>query len=165
MQDLNNLPPLAIQWIQQYDLKKHIEGGYFRETLVDPSLNACEDKSYRALYTSILFMLHGNEVSHFHQLKSDELWYFHQGDPLDIVCILKDGSLKVHHLGIQVDQVLQVMVEKGTIFGSFVPSGGVSLVACAVIPGFMYTEFKLFSKEELLAKYPQHHHYINLLGG
>jgi len=165
MKDLTNLPPRASKWIQQYDLKKHIEGGYFSETLIDPANRIGADKSQRALYTSILFMLYGDEVSHFHQLKSDELWYFHHGDPLDIVCILKDGSLKIHHLGTQVDQVLQVLVEKGTIFGSYVPSHGLSLVGCAVVPGFLYEEFRLFSKAELMVHYPEYSEQIEILGG
>jgi uncharacterized protein len=159
------LPKQALKWIKQYNLIQHIEGGYFAETLLDPTPQDNASNQHRALYTSILFMLYGTEVSHFHQLKSDELWYFHQGDPIDIVCIDLDGNLSIHHLGIQSNQELQVLVEKGMIFGSYVPSHGVSLVGCAVIPGFLYTEFKLFTKAELLVKFPQHQIYINLLGG
>ncbi|MEI7667426.1 MAG: cupin domain-containing protein [Erysipelotrichaceae bacterium] len=161
----DELSKQALKWIKQYSLIQHVEGGYFAETLMDPSLQDHKNIQQRALYTSILFLLCGTEVSHFHQLKSDELWYFHQGDPLDIVCIGLDDKLSIHHLGNQADQVLQVLVEKGSIFGSYVPNHGTALVGCAVIPGFLYTEFKLFTKAELLAKVPQHQTYINLLGG
>lgn len=50
----------------------------------------------------------------------------------------------------------------GTIFGSTVEEG-YALVSCTVVPGFDYSDFKLFTKEELLKKYPEHEEIIDKL--
>jgi predicted cupin superfamily sugar epimerase len=37
------------------------------------------------------------------------------------------------------------------------------LVSCAVAPGFMFRDFELFTREELLGQYPQHAEIIGRL--
>lgn len=156
--------PIAQNLIDRHQLQAHPEGGYFKETLSASDQIAPEGRIERPLYTSILFMLQEDEVSHFHRLQSDELWIHQQGDPLDVVCILPDGRLEILHLGFGPDQVPQAVVKAGTLFGSYVPSRGVSLVACIVAPGFLYSEFELFTAQQLLALYPQHAAWIKRLG-
>ncbi|ALX48565.1 cupin domain-containing protein [Lentibacillus amyloliquefaciens] len=68
----------AHDWIRKLNLEPHPEGGFYKQTY---AAEALED---HVLYTSIYFLLRAGDVSHFHRLKSDELWYFHAGSPLEI---------------------------------------------------------------------------------
>lgn len=154
---------LALSLIQQYHLNAHPEGGYFKETIAAKEAIQPPNRIARPLFTSILFMLHDQEISHFHRLESDELWIFQKGDPLDVVCINPSGDLKVIHLGYGENDVLQANVPSGTLFASYVPSEGVSLVACIVAPGFLYSEFEMPSKDALLSLYPQNRKWIEQL--
>lgn len=156
--------PIAQTLIDRHQLQAHPEGGYFKETLAATDPITPEGRIERPQYTSILFLLQEDEVSHFHRLQSDELWIHQQGDPLDVVCILPDGTLEILHLGSGPDQALQAVVKAGTLFGSYVPSRGVSLVACIVVPGFLYSEFELFTARQLMEHYPQHAAWIQRLG-
>ncbi|HAG44182.1 MAG TPA: cupin, partial [Clostridium sp.] len=52
------------------------------------------------------------EVSHFHRLTSDEMWYYHDGQALTIYMITPDGELITKQLGLDVErgEVPQVLV-------------------------------------------------------
>ncbi|MHC1734187.1 MAG: cupin domain-containing protein [Erysipelotrichaceae bacterium] len=150
-------------WIDQYGMLPHPEGGYYVETLLAPDHIAIEDRPTRPLYSSILFLLSDLDVSHFHTLQSDEVWYYQNGDPLDIVVIDEDGVLEIIHLGPFRNQVMQALVRKGCVFGSLVPNHGASLVGCMVSPGFLFEEFTLHTQTELILRYPEHQEWIEKL--
>ncbi len=141
----------------------HPEGGYYassyrsEEELTDGSIRE-QFSGHRPLWTSIYFLLEEHQVSHFHELKSDEMWYFHDGSPLTIYMILQDGTLRKESLGLDVTkgQKPQVLVPKGAIFGSAKESEGFSLVGCMVSPGFDFEDFTLFTREELLTRYREY---------
>lgn len=145
-------------WVSKLGLEPHQEGGYFRSTFSsDQNVNG------RMLYTSIYFLLTSDEVSHFHRLKSDELWYYHGGSPLTIHVIHENGEYEEIKLGLDLDggEVPQALVPKNAIFGSSVTeNNSCSLVGCMVSPGFDYEDFELFTQAELLEKYPQHREII-----
>ncbi|MCF0144988.1 MAG: cupin domain-containing protein, partial [Eubacterium sp.] len=105
------------------------------------------------------------EVSHFHQLEEDELWYFHDGNALNIYEIDENGELHKIELGRDAanGEVPQYLVKKGSIFGSVMKKEGYSLVGCMVAPAFSYEHFRLFERSELMEKYPQHEEIIKLL--
>jgi len=151
-------------YISKLGLEPHPEGGYFKRTfesqeqITDQELTV-DFEGKRMLYTSIYFLLTSNDVSHFHRLQSDELWYYHAGSPLTIHIIDEDGVYKEIKLGINLDQgeVPQALVPKNSIFGSSVMDKDTfSLVGCMVSPGFEYKDFELFTQNELLLEYPQH---------
>lgn len=99
-----------------------------------------------------LFHAGKGEVSHFHRLKSDEVWYYHDGNALTIYMIDEEGKLTAAKLGLDLEkgEVPQVLVPKGMIFGSAMEEEGFSLVGCMVSPCFKYEEFELFDRKELL---------------
>lgn len=166
----------AEYWISKLNLIPHPEGGYYRRTyqcaekISDKELSV-EFSDQRMLATSIYFLLTVDEVSNFHRLKSDEIWYFHAGAPLTVYVIHENGALEEMHLGLDLEkgQVPQVTVPKGTIFGSKLTAldeqteDDYALVSCMVTPGFDYRDFELFSRSELLAMYPQHEDIIREL--
>jgi uncharacterized protein len=150
-------------YISKLGLEPHPEGGYFRRTFESQEKTSDQELSVhfegkRMLYTSIYFLLTSDDVSHFHRLQSDELWYYHAGSPLSIHMIDENGVYTEQKLGLDLEngEVPQVLVPKNTIFGSSVNDKRTfSLVGCMVSPGFEYEDFELFTQEELLAKYPE----------
>lgn len=153
----------AKQWIEELNLSPHPEGGYYIQT--DRADEQYERKGRRLpLYTTITFLLKEDSPSHFHQLASDELWFFHAGSPLTVHALKEDGRYEQTQLGTDLEQgqLLKHTVKAGTIFGSTVDNG-YALVSCTVIPGFDFSEFKLFTQGELIKLYPEHQRIIKKL--
>lgn len=151
-------------WVSKLGLTPHPEGGYYKRTfesdeqITDKELSV-NFEGQRKLFTSIFFLLTSDDVSHFHRLKSDELWYFHAGSPLTIHVINENGEYQELKLGLNLEkgEVPQILVKKNSIFGSSVMEKDTfSLVGCMVSPGFEFRDFELFTQDELLQKYPQH---------
>ncbi|WP_067618708.1 cupin domain-containing protein [Alicyclobacillus acidiphilus] len=165
----------ANYWIETLQLEPHPEGGFYRETY--HSASWMEDDATVQRYgdrrrsaTSIYFLLRSGDVSHFHRLKSDELWYFHAGDPLDVHTIDPAGNYRRLGLGLcqSAGQEPQLLVPKGHIFGSSpqastAPCEGYSLVSCMVTPGFDFRDFELFQQDQLLELYPNQEQIIRRL--
>lgn len=144
----------ADDFITLLELEQHIEGGYYRSSY----RSAMQHDSTRALWSSIYFLLRTGEVSHFHRLTADEMWYFHAGQSLTIYMISPEGELTTAQLGLDLaaGERPQFLVPKGCIFGSAMNQPGFSLVGCMVSLGFTFDDFELFSQEHLLAQYPLH---------
>lgn len=142
----------AQYYIEKLDMTPHVEGGYFKESVVSKDFFR-EDKK---LFSSIYFLLETGEVSNFHRLTSDEMWYYHDGQALTIYMITPDGELITKQLGLDIEkeEVPQVLVPKGYIFGSSMNNDGFALVGCMVAPAFTFNDFELFERKELLSIYP-----------
>ena len=137
-------------------MKAHPEGGFYAETYrSEKSLETSTGD--RSLITSIFFLLTSEHVSHFHRIKSDELWFWHEG-----------SSLSVHLLGEKGHEILKLgppdlagtlpqhLVQANTIFGSSVDEpDSYALVSCVVAPGFDFRDFELFQAEDLLPHFPE----------
>ncbi|MEC4725087.1 cupin domain-containing protein [Shewanella sp. D64] len=148
-------------YIQHLELEQHVEGGYYRSSY--RSDEPFDDK--RALWSSIYFLLRTDEVSNFHRLTADEMWYFHAGQSLTIYMIDEEGKLTTAQLGLDLaaGERPQFLVPKGSVFGSAMNQPGFSLVGCMVSPGFTFEDFELFSQESLLEEYPEHKEVIQRL--
>lgn len=142
--------------VEQLQLKPHPEGGYYAETYRS-EWEVSTDHGSRSLMTCIYFLLTSDNSSKFHQIKSDEMWFFHEGSPLTVHVLSDNGfekllvgpSDKEGHLPYQ-------LVKSGVIFGSTVDKEeSYSLVSCVVAPGFDFEDFKLFTAEDLLEKWPE----------
>lgn len=141
--------------IQKLKLNPHPEGGFYNETYrADHTINS--ENGLRNVCTAIYFLLDDNARSHFHRIKSDELWFFHLGEPLEIV-LIQDEKLTTITLGnsIENEQSLQAIIPANTWFAAKVKTGkGFSLVSCTVSPGFDFTDFELAKRDELLQQFP-----------
>lgn len=155
----------AKYWVENLELLAHPEGGYFKEVYRSKDSFSPEGfEGERPYSTSIYFLIEEGNVSHFHRIKSDEIWYYHAGNPLSVFVIHKNGELEELKIGPNLDQgeVLQAVVPAGTIFGS--KSAGIySLIGCMVAPGFDFQDFELFKTSELLENYPEHESIIKEL--
>jgi len=150
--------------IVQLQLKPHPEGGYFAETYRS-NWEVSTDHGSRSLMTCIYFLLTSENFSKFHQIKSDEMWFYHEGSPLTVHILSEKGYEKLlvgpsdreGHLPYQ-------LVKNGLVFGSTVDQEhSYSLISCVVAPGFDFKDFKLFTTDELLEKWPEHEGIIDKL--
>jgi predicted cupin superfamily sugar epimerase len=148
----------AADWIGHLQLLPHPEGGFYKEVfrseinVVRPSL-----PELKKACTSIYYLLEGADHSGFHRLASDEIWYFHKGEPLTIHVIHPDGTYAAHELSDRPDGSLSIAIEAGLWFAADLPSGvGFTLASCAVAPGFELSEFEMADKDALTALYPRH---------
>ena len=150
--------------IKTLELIPHPEGGYFREVYKSEEITTQDMlpsryNGNRSFLTSIYYLLKNNDVSRFHNLLSDEIWYFHIGSPVIIHQISFDGSYSKYLLGSNYlsEEKPHVLVRRNTWFGAEIKNkDSFSLVSCAIAPGFEFLDFKLADRNELLVKYPQH---------
>jgi predicted cupin superfamily sugar epimerase len=154
-------------FIDKLKMTPHPEGGYYKESYVGQDEISSKELSVdfqdlRKLWTSIYFLLEDGDVSHFHRLKSDEMWYYQAGAPLTIYMITPQGDLITQKLGLNIEEGErpQFLVPKGYIFGSSMNQTGYALVGCMVAPGFDFRDFELFKRNDLLKAYPQHQNEI-----
>lgn len=153
----------AEYWIHHLKLLPHPEGGFYREVYrsnievgqqyLSPAFNG-----NRRLCTSIYYLLRSQDISRFHRLKSDELWFYHQGSSLKIIIIDHEGNKHTRMLGANAEKTerLQIECSAGTIFGATVMSeNSYSLVSCIVVPGFEFSDFELFDQEDLIQAFPK----------
>lgn len=148
----------ADYFVKQLDMIPHQEGGFYKEVYASEENVSVENiNEPRKLWTSIYFLLRDGEVSNFHRLKSDEMWYYHAGSSLTIYMINPEGELITEQLGLDIEngEKPQVLVPKGYIFGSAMNNSDYALVGCMVAPGFEFKDFELFERNYLLDKYPK----------
>ncbi len=109
-----------------------------------------------------LCLLENSDKSNFHKIKSDELWFFHQGQSLKIVYI-KDGRLITIILGnnIEEGEVPQVLIPANTWFAAKLKNPqGYAFASCTVSPGFDFADFELAHRENMIDYYPELKTYI-----
>lgn len=134
-----------------YKLQRHSEGGWFSEIYTAPFKN-----EGRAIAGSIYFLLDKDDVSHFHQLDCDEIWYYHAGCGIKIF-MLRDGKLDEILLGIDAEKNQQPMVvlPARVIFAAEnLDKNSFTFVSCATTPRFDYKYFRLVPRRELKKSYP-----------
>lgn len=146
----------ASYWIEKLALQPHPEGGYYKEVFRSGTVVSKQDKTYQAL-TSIYFLLTKKSPSMFHSIESDEIWYYHAGNPVHIYTLNSKRGANTLSLGNNDGQQFQAVVLAGDIFAAeSMGDKPFSLVSCAVAPGFEFEEFRLHSRQELLTEHPNH---------
>ncbi len=147
--------------IKLLNLKRHPEGGYYKETYrSDETIEKDLDKRFNGVHslcTSIYFLLSEKDYSAFHVLKSDEIWHFYEGTTLDIHIINPNGTLNTVSLGknFETGEHFQYIIKSGQYFAAEVrDKSSFALVGCTVSPGFEYSDFDLCNKKELIEKFP-----------
>jgi len=159
----------ATQYIKQLGLKKHPEGGYFKEVyrsgeIILPQHLPSRYTSRRNLSTSIYFLLEGKQISAFHLLQSDELWHFYDGSKVIIYQLERSGQLTIEKLGKEDDCNFQLTIKKDIWFAAEVENKkSFSLFGCTVSPGFDFEDFKLGKRNELAEKFPEYKSVIKRL--
>lgn len=154
--------PEAADLIARLGLRRHPEGGWFRETYRSREKVHFETPYRtveRSAITSIYYLLEGDDVSVLHRIRSEEIWYFHAGAVLTIYAIDPAAVLSIHRLGDGGPgaAMFSAAIPAGTWFGARLEERDAwALVGCAVAPGFEFEDFEVAQRGVLLAAFPQH---------
>ena len=135
---------------ETYQLQKHVEGGWFSEVYT-----AAFEKDGRSLAGSIFFLLDAGEISHFHEIDCDEIWYYHEGCGMRITMLSEEGVQRFLLGGHPEDgDRAMVVIPKGGIFAAEnLQEDGYTFVSCVTVPHFEYAGFRLLGKHEIEAKW------------
>lgn len=158
-------------WIEKLGLLPHPEGGWFRETYRSSEtipVAGLPDRfgGDRSFSTAIYFLLESSQVSAFHRIKSDEIWFFHDGGPLAIHSISMKGNHQITRLGNNPDngESFHAVVPAGSWFGAqLIEPDSYTLVSCTVAPGFDFTDFEMGVRDILLSMFPDERDIIEKL--
>ena len=161
----------AAELVRALDLVPHPEGGHFRETFRSATRIAAA-RGPRSALTHIWFLLTAGERSRWHRLASDEIWQFHEGDPLELLTIAPaTGAVERRLLGpsgaagggrpvsptgpaprapragsaTAGRPALPVLSVPAGTWQAARPAGAYTLVSCVVAPGFEYADFELLA--------------------
>ena len=134
---------------QKYNLEIHPEGGWFSEVYTSPS-----GFEGRAFMGSICFLLEGKDISHFHQIDCDEIWFYHEGCSMRITMIL-NGKVSEAVLGTGEGQAAMVVIPEGAVFAAEnLDKENYCFMSCATTPKFTYDGFRILGREEVKALCP-----------
>ncbi|RKG74851.1 cupin domain-containing protein [Corallococcus terminator] len=150
--------------VRRLDLKPHPEGGYYRETY-RAAFQVQTLRGRRSAGTAIYYLLTQGIFSAWHRVVgADELWLFHDGEPLALHLMHEDGRLETAVLGRDVmkGEQPQVLVPAGVLQAAET-LGGYTLVGCTVSPGFEFADFELPDAEAIVARHPAHEAMIRRL--
>lgn len=152
----------AQYWIQHLNLIPHKEGGYFREVYRSNEqilANSLPERftDDRVFSTAIYFLLEKGDFSTFHKIKSDEIWHFYDGDPVNIHIIDDNGFLTTTKLGLSAENNIlpQATITANQWFAAET-IGEFSLVGCTVSPGFDFNDFEIAERNSLVKLHNEH---------
>lgn len=125
----------AAELIRNLNLMPHPEGGYYRElyrslALVEP----VDGRGRHAALTTIYFLLPAGAKSRWHRVRSDEIWHYYEGAPLERIVL--DGGVPGHCVPSDYWQAAR-------------STGAYTLVGCTVGPGFEFADFEMLADSEL----------------
>ncbi len=157
-------------WIEKLNLKQHPEGGFYTEMyrsteFIPKTVLPNRFENDHCFGTAIYFLLRSEDISAFHKIKSDELWFFHAGSAVEVVFLDQFGTHS-YFIGSDFEkgESFQLVVPANTWFGAKViqPNSYV-LVSCTVSPGFEFQDFELGNRAELIHQFPESEKTIKLL--
>ena len=147
----------ARRLIAQLQLQPHPEGGWYREVFRPAAQVVTQDgRTARNALTSIYFLLESGQQSRWHQVRSDEVWVYLEGAPLDLW--IWDASANLARravlgpVSLDADLSLSLAMEPQHVVASGLwqaarPQSGVAdrftLAACMVGPGFDFSDFRM----------------------
>ena len=159
--------PTAAELIKHFNMARiPQEGPWFTltysssDTLPRAALPQRYDGS-RAAGSAIIAIITRAEFSAMHRLKTDEVWHFYGGDPLQLLVLHPNGSGEVVVLGSDVlaGQKLQYVVPRGSWQGSMPLGKGqdrYSTIGDTLAPSFDYSDFEMGYRTELQQAYPRY---------
>ena len=108
--------------------------------------------------TAIYYLLEPGTFSEMHRLKSDEIFHFYAGDPVEMLQLRQGepGRIVVIGNNLAAGELPQVVVPKSVWQGSRLRNGGAwALLGCTVSPGFEFEDYDAGDEAELLGLWPE----------
>jgi predicted cupin superfamily sugar epimerase len=135
------------------------EGGWFVRTWESPdTLHLPHYAGPRRTSTAIYYLLEAGTFSELHRLRSDEIFHFYLGDPVEMLQLAEGQPGRLIALGpdLAAGQHPQAAVPRGVWQGSRLAAGGAwALLGCTVSPGFEYEDYEAADPAELCALWPE----------
>jgi hypothetical protein len=152
-------------------LVPHPEGGSYIQTYKADERFSAEVlgnhyEGGRASSTAIYYLLEPGTFSEMHRLRSDEIFHFYLGDPVEMLQLWPDRSSRIVQLGpnLAAGQTPQLVVQKSVWQGSRLSAGGrYALLGCTVAPGFEFAAYESGCQETLVSQYPDQQELITAL--
>jgi len=133
----------AAALIDRLALQPHPEGGYYREIFRSAlAVRTSDGRPVRSAVTTIYYLLTAGQHSGWHRVRSDEIWHFYDGDPLELALVSPafdsvtrlalgppDGTSEPSHT-----------VPAGW-WQAARPTGAFTLAGATVAPGFEFVDF------------------------
>ena len=146
----------------QFNLTPHPEGG-FASLLYEDTHYVSLEKSTLAIsedrpcWNGIYYLIPKGEKCVLHRIKMTELWNFYHGDPIQLVDISPDGSVKKPILGSCNNKAWQpaYVFEPGHWIGAQLIEGSeFAFMSCITAPGFNFQDWEKGEAAELAHLYP-----------
>lgn len=133
-----------------------IEGGFFRE-IYRSKLKT--EKQDRTCGTSIYYLMTAQDISPWHKVTSDEIWYYHGGSPAVQLLIFPDGRMEKRVIGLDLKagQTPQSLIPADTWQAAVLldkNEDAWGLFGATVFPGFEYEDFSGASAEQMAGIFP-----------
>jgi hypothetical protein len=142
--------PRAAELIATLCLRPHPEGGHYAEVFRSASRVVPSDsRGARAALTTIYFLLTAGTQSRWHQVGSDEVWHFYEGDALELLELdAHAATMARHRLGrIGDGDASPVRAIPARAWQAARPLGAYTLVGCTVGPGFEFADFRMLTDD------------------
>jgi len=135
------------------------EGGRFSIAFRSKKIiDTLDQRGKRIAVSGIFFLLTKGEVSKLHRVKSDEIWHFYEGSPVELFVICEDRKLNRFVLGDVSENSVPMVFVPANCWQCARSLGDYSFVGCNVAPGFEYEDFELPDKktsEKIVKLFPQ----------
>lgn len=157
--------PSAASLIEHFGMQQiPQEGPWFTSTytspdVLGPSVLPQRYGGPRAFGSAIVALVTQQDFSALHRLRTDEIWHYYGGDPLELLILYPDGKSASVVLGPDVlgGQRPQFVVPRGAWQGARPLGKGAdsyTLFGDTLAPGFEYTDFEMGYRDELQKAYP-----------
>ncbi len=135
-----------------------VEGGSFRRTY-ESRQRIATPHGERFASTAIYYLIEPGTFSEMHVLKSDELYHFYLGAPVEMLQLWHDGSTRVVRLGqnLSAGEHVQLLVPAGVWQGTRLLNeapGSFALMGCTLTPGFDFADYESAGAADLIVRWP-----------
>ena len=140
------------------------EGGLYRQTYyaserIEADALPERYRGTRPFCTAIYYLLTQapDSFSALHRLKTDEIYHFYLGDPMEMLMLHPNGSSERVILGhdLLAGQQVQLVAPAASWQGSRLVEGGhFALMGTTMAPGYEQEDFELGEGDELVAEHP-----------
>jgi predicted cupin superfamily sugar epimerase len=134
--------------IERLGLEPHPEGGFYRQIFRSSIEVVPQDgRDRRPALTTIYFLLPKRAHSRWHRVRSDEVWHFYEGAPLELWQLSAHlDRLERIRLGPLGDEARPTHVVPAHRWQAARSTGEYTLVGCSVGPGFVFDDFDMMRK-------------------
>ena len=134
--------PRAAELIRHLSLQPHPEGGFYREIWRSTARVAAQQRPERTALTTIYFLLAAGSFSAWHRVRSDEVWHWYEGQPLELLIATPTfDDVQRKALGPVVAHTEPVVTVPADAWQAARPLGEYALCGCTVAPGFEFEDF------------------------